>query len=64
MNVAAGLDPKVLSTLTARLCLKGFQLAVIDDDRGEPCFVVSKYNLTKQLNSLDALLDFMHRAGA
>ena len=62
--VAIRMEPKALATAVARCALKGVQLHVIDDDRGEPCYIVSKWALTRSLHSVEELLDFMHRVGA
>jgi len=46
---------KRLATLRARAALAGVTLYAIDDDRGKPVFIVSRWELTRQLDSLDAV---------
>lgn len=61
MTAAATLDPKVLQNLTARCCLAGVVLTMIDGE-GEPLFAVRRWNLCKFL-TLNQLHDFLRRAG-
>ncbi len=51
------------STVQARLYLAGFTAIRIDGDDGAPVYVVSKYALTRNLHSIDAVEDFARRAG-
>ena len=46
---------KSLATLRARACLAGVTLHAIEDDRGQAVCVVSRWALTRQLDSLDAV---------
>ena len=57
------LDPKKLATLTAEFALKGVTLHVIEDDRGAPLFVASRWSLTRQMNSVAEVEDFLRRIG-
>jgi hypothetical protein len=51
----AAKQEKLLATLRARAALAGVTLYAIDDDRGKPVFIVSRWELTRQLDSLDAV---------
>jgi hypothetical protein len=62
MVTSAMLDPKRLSTLRARAALAGVQLHVFDDeDTLKVIFIVSRWAMTKQLESLDAVSDWLDR---
>lgn len=55
---------KRFSTARARAALIGATLIQIDDDRGDPVFIVSKWELTRELHDLDAVERWLDRAGA
>jgi len=44
---------KTLSTLCAKAALAGVTLHVVENDDGQPAYVLSRWNLTRQLHSLD-----------
>lgn len=45
---------KRLASLWARDALSGISLYAIDDDHGKTAYIVSRWALTRQLDSLDA----------
>lgn len=47
-------DRKTLATLRARAALAGVTLYAIENDHGKTVYIVSKWALTRQLDSLDA----------
>jgi hypothetical protein len=47
-------DQKRLATLRARAALAGVTLYQSTTDTGQPCYIVSRWALTRQLESLDA----------
>lgn len=51
------------STVQAKLYLAGFTAIKIEADNGAPLFVISKYALTRTLDSLEAVEVFARRAG-
>jgi len=55
---------KTWATLRARLALAGFSADLIEDDRGRPEFVVSRWCLTRSFQTLDQVAEFADRAGA
>ena len=56
------LDPtKRLATLQARAALAGIVLTPIDDDAGRQVFIVSRWALCTQLDSLDAVSIWLDR---
>ena len=59
MNSA--LDPKRLATLKARAALAGVVVHDLEDDRGQPEYIATKWALTKSLHSLDALEAWLDR---
>lgn len=59
----ARVDPKKLSTLTAKACLCGVVLHCIEDDYGAPLFVASKWSLTRQMSSLEEVSAWLDRIG-
>lgn len=61
--MTAVLDPKITATLQARCALLGVVLSIIDDDRGRPLFVASRWGLTRQLHSVEEVERFLARAG-
>lgn len=54
---------KRFATLQARAAMAGVALSRLDDDRGRPVFIASKWALTKQLDSLDEVSAFLTRIG-
>jgi len=48
-------DPKRLATLKARCALAGVALIESTDDRDRPVFVVSRWAMCRQLDSLEAV---------
>ena len=56
-------DPKVEATLKARAALVGVVLHVIDDDRGSPLFVASKWAMTRQMTSVAEVEFFLRGIG-
>lgn len=48
-------DQKRLATLSARAALAGVVLYIIEGDFGKTVYIVSRWNLTRQLDSLDAV---------
>ena len=58
------LDHKSFATLQARCALAGVALHVGDDDHGAPLFIVSRWGLTRQLDSAEQVEQFLRRFGA
>lgn len=59
------LDPKRIQTLKAHAALAGVVLLVIEDDRGAPLFIASKWAMTRQMHSVAEVESFLQRlAGA
>ncbi|TAK75609.1 MAG: hypothetical protein EPO12_18275 [Aquabacterium sp.] len=56
-------DPKTLATLQARAALIGVQLVLSVDERGRQVFIASRWGLTKELDSVEAVEAFMLRVG-
>lgn len=54
---------KAFATLQARAALAGVALSRLDDDRGLPMFVASKWALTRQLASLEEVASFLAKIG-
>lgn len=54
---------KTFATLQARAALAGVALSRLDDDRGKPMFVASKWALTRQLASLEEVASFLTKIG-
>lgn len=52
---------KKLATLRARAALAGVSLHTIENDHGETVYIVSKWNLTRELADLDALETWLNR---
>lgn len=46
---------KQFATLQARAALAGVTLAAIENDFGRPAYVVTRWALTRQLDTLDAV---------
>lgn len=62
MPAAAGaLDLKRLATLTAQCALVGVQLHALQDDRGLPLLVVTKWALSRQFHCLDEAEQWVER---
>ena len=57
------IDPKLAATLKARCALVGVVLHVIEDDRGSPLFVASKWSLTRQMSSVVEVECFLRGIG-
>jgi len=49
------LQAKRLATLKARFALAGITLCAIENDHGETVYIVSRWALTRELESLDAV---------
>lgn len=60
---ASALDAKARITLTAKACLAGVVLHFLDDDRGAPLIVATKWALTKQMRTAIEVEDFLRRLG-
>jgi hypothetical protein len=55
---------KSIATARAKLALVGgYQLHIIDAGHGRPAFLVSKWNLTRELADLDAVHAFIRQVG-
>jgi len=63
VTVLAGLDPKTIATLKARAALVGVVLHAIEDDRGAPLFVASKWAMTRQMTSIAEVESFLRGIG-
>lgn len=61
-TVTAG-DEKRLATLRARAALAGITLHVMEGDAGRPQYIVSRWALTKALDSLEDLQAWLDRVG-
>jgi len=61
--MATDIDLKWESTLIARAALLGVVVVRSADDHGRPCWIVSRWNLTKELGSLVELRDWVDRVG-
>ncbi len=53
---------KLFAGLRARMALLGGTLYRVEDDRGLPIFVISKWNLTRELHDLDAVGKWIERS--
>ncbi|MEJ7685681.1 MAG: hypothetical protein WKG52_01030 [Variovorax sp.] len=53
MITKAIVDEKRLATLQARAALARGTLEQIEDDRGQPAYILTRNHLTRQLRSLD-----------
>jgi hypothetical protein len=49
---------KRVATLHAELALAGFTLSTTTDDHGEPLYIISRWALTRQLGSVEAVAAF------
>lgn len=60
------LEPKIWASLQARAALVRFELHRICGDDGTEIFLVrrSDWNLTRELDDVDAIEKFLHFAGA
>lgn len=54
-------DQKLLATLTARAALAAIVLIPTTDDAGRPVFIASRWALTTQLDSLEAVTVWLDR---
>jgi len=61
-NVEAPVDKQV-STMQAVAALAGVRVDPIDGDDGHTVYVVSRWALTKQCNTLDELRGLLRRMG-
>lgn len=53
------LDAKTRATLTARACLAGVVAHFLEDDHGAALIVASKWNLARQMHSVDEVERFL-----
>lgn len=56
-------DAKTVATLQARCALIGVQLVRSTDDRDRPTFIASRWGMTRQLDSVEAVEQFLARIG-
>jgi hypothetical protein len=61
MPLIESLDAKRLATLKARCALEGVALVESTDDHDRPVFVVSRWAMCKQLDSLSAVEQWLMR---
>lgn len=61
MNPTIGTDQKRLATVTARCALAGITLHRIEDDRGRETFIVTRWALTRELQTLDDVEQWLER---
>ncbi len=61
ISTSGKLETKQLATLQARAALAGIVLNPIDDDAGRQVFILSRGELTKQLDSPDAVSVWLDR---
>lgn len=54
-NVQGDFTAKRFATLRARAAIAGVTLYAIENDHGAPRYIVSRWNLTRELSSLDAV---------
>ncbi len=54
---------KRFATLQAAAAFAGFQVSLIESDSGRAAFIVSRWALTRQVDALDELAEFLRRAG-
>lgn len=54
---------KAFATLQAQAALMGFRLDRIETDAGAQAFIVTRWALTKELATLDAVRDFLQQVG-
>ena len=50
---------KQLATLRARAALAGIALNAIEDDYGSTVFIVSRWAMTRQIDTLEAVADWL-----
>ena len=55
---------KAIATARARAALSGFTMHVVANDFGRAVFVLTKWNLTRELPDLGAVAAFLDQAGA
>ncbi|MDM0013441.1 hypothetical protein QTH87_13445 [Variovorax sp. J22P168] len=60
----AAVDLKWESALCARAALRGIAVHRSTTDRGQPCWIASRWNLTKALGSLAELSAWVDRVGS
>ena len=63
MTLAPIAEAKTFATLQARAALQGVSLVRSTDDRERPVFVASKWSLTRQLDSVEAVEQFLRQIG-
>jgi hypothetical protein len=64
INTQATATPdKRFATMQARAALVGVSLVRSTDDRGRPTFVASKWSMTRQLDSIEAVEQFLRLVG-
>jgi hypothetical protein len=54
-------EEKRLSTLMARAALAGIVVHGLENDHGQPVYIVSHWALTRELDSLDELQEWLER---
>lgn len=62
-NQAEAAERKQLATLQAVAALAGVRVDPIEGDDGRTVYIVSRWALTKQCNTLDELRDLLARMG-
>jgi hypothetical protein len=62
--IADAPEAKTVATLTARAALAGVSLVRSTDDRERVVYIASKWTLTRQLDSIEAVEHFLRRIGA
>lgn len=55
---------KAITTAMARAALAGFELHLLDDGQRGALFILSRWNLTRELPDLAAVNAFLDRVGA
>lgn len=65
-STAASLNPaenlgKPLATLRARAAMAGVTLHQIENDHGQAVFIVSRWNMTRELQDLEAVSAWLDR---
>ncbi len=64
IDQAGATDTKRFATLRARLALKGWALSRTDAGDGPVTFYATRWNMARDLASLDAVAEFADRVGA
>ena len=62
-TAAVTVHPKTWATLQARAALLGVSLVRSTDDREREVFIASKWSMTRQLDSVAAVEEFLRRIG-